>query len=265
MKHLIGVLSLIFVFSWSHQAYAISTCLHSDVEEIEFSDSEIAWLVLNVGADEVNLTGTNDDIATLTVRKCASNPDVLDQMVFDTDKRGDRLRVSMTDSSIQRGGFFRWLIGQGNQYSYFRIEGSIPKSWGVEIDLGSGFARFEHVRALRFEVGSGNLEANYINGMITGELGSGDVELRSVGAITMSDIGSGDMIVREAGGDVLIEDIGSGDFTIRNLMGNLLVESLGSGDVSAYSVAGSVTVMEKGSGDVSVSDVQGEVNIDGAR
>lgn len=263
MKSTFKTLISLFILGFSFNALAMSKCEYHDTELFETSDADIAWMVLNIGSDDVSLAGEDTDTATFTVRKCASNSNLVEQMQASTEKVSDRLMLSLQSATLQRGGFFKWLLGSGgNHYSYFVVEGVIPNAWGVEVDLGSGDVELENIRALKFDVGSGDLTASHVAMSVLGELGSGDVDLSHVANVTIADIGSGDMEIEHVTGDLLLEDIGSGDFEVSDLQGNLVIEHLGSGDVDVDGVTGSVTVVEKGSGDVDVENVEGAVNIE---
>lgn len=104
---------------------------------------------------------------------------------------------------------------------------------------------------VKFNSGSGDLNAKSISAEISSNVGSGDIELSSISGDFKGNTGSGEVNVEDYQGDLKV-NTGSGDVTISNSKGDLKI-NLGSGEIDANRVEGAFS-FNAGSGDISVRD-----------
>lgn len=252
-------------------------CRYSAPRAVELDGAGLQSLLLNLGATDAQVRGVAG-LSKIEVRgtACASNPSWLQGLQIDTSHNGATATVTVRTGD--HGGTFG-LLGFSH-YAYIKLSVEVPPQLAVVIDSSSGDVSAQALGALDFRSGSGDLQAQDIDGTLALQLGSGDVEARRVGAVQLSGTGSGDVTVEDVRGDVRAEHAGSGDLHFSHVSGgvsvgaissgdlhledigrNVAVGSIGSGDVIVDGVGGDLRVGARGSGDVTYHDVKGSVHV----
>lgn len=232
---------------------AAESCKVERVEELALDLDGVTTLVVEMGADTLNVSGAADADGVLRGRACASSGKRLELLSLRQERDGDRLTLALVREHRNI------TVSFGADYAYHDVSVAVPPTLAVELRMGSGDADIHNVAALDATLGSGDLEAKGIVGALRVDVGSGDVEAVAVGALHVSSVGSGDVVVNGVGGDTRIGSVGSGDVAVRNIEGAVVIGSLGSGDIELNTVAGSVTLERMGSGDLRVTDIAGDV------
>jgi hypothetical protein len=228
-------------------------CAHSEARNLALDLSGVKTVRFVIGHNELRVDAAANARPGVTGRACASGANLLGQLVLDQRREGDKLVVH-----ARRDGNSGWL---GNQYAYMALEAKVPQDVMVQLDVGSGDAWVTGASALSADVGSGDVEARNIRGLVTAKVGSGDIELRDIGSLHVLSIGSGDVDAYDVRGNVEVGSIGSGDFTLKGAGGDVRIGSIGSGDADLERVSGNVAVGSIGSGDLDVADVTGNLTV----
>jgi len=192
---------------------------------------------------------------TIRGKACGSSQELADNLVVTQEKRGDTLVVELT---TKRKG---WSGGWGSNYSYLKVDASIPVTLPVTVEVGSGDAKVRGVASLDSKAGSGDIEVYDVKGAVKTRIGSGDFTSDGTGSIEVDSVGSGDFKARHVHGDVRIGTVGSGDAKLVDVDGNVEVGTIGSGDLEVDGVKGNLTVRTKGSGDIEEHGVSGKVDV----
>jgi hypothetical protein len=250
-------------------ALALADCQHSAPRTLDLDLDGVREVRIAIGSHTLELRG-GDGPARIGGRACASEADVLARITLTQERRGDVLLVRAESNVSFVGIFF------SPTYARLELEGSLPASLPLRLDVGSGEAslrglgevtamvgsgELDLVGASRLlaEVGSGDLTARDIAGPVRIEVGSGDAELEGIGALEVERVGSGDLSARHIGGDARVRDLGSGDVALADVRGAVIVESVGSGDLEVDDVDGDLLVDSLGSGDVRHAGIAGRV------
>ena len=231
------------------------SCKHSDPRQLTLDMDGVSRVMFDVGPHKLRLEASPGADGTLSGRACASSDGWLESLKVEQRREGDRLHVRLYRDSPMRGIFL------GRTYARLDLAGSIPDSVLVQLQVGSGDAWVTGASAMSADVGSGDVEARTIAGLVTAKVGSGDVELDDIGSLNVLSIGSGDVEAGRIRGDLEVGSIGSGDLEVRGIGGNASVGSIGSGDANLYEVRGNVSIGSIGSGDARLRDIGGSVNI----
>lgn len=233
-------------------------CKVSAERRLELALDGVETVRFELGANDLELTGTPAARGQLQGRACASHTELLEQLDLVQEREGSTLvvRVERAEpvASAVAGLFTR-------RYAYIDVIGSIPRDLDVELRLGSGDAQLRGIAGLDAHVGSGDLEVAQVDGPVALRVGSGDVELANIGPLQVHALGSGDLDARHVGGDVRIGTIGSGDVQLALVEGHVEVERIGSGDLDVRGLQGNLRVGRIGSGDVTHHDVAGTVQL----
>jgi len=249
-------------------------CKHSQPRDLQLDLAGIKTVMFEIGPHDLKIDARPGAKAGVQGRACASDAGDLDRLKLSQHKSGDTLVVRAEREDRSLGFSF------GNRYAYLKLEASLPDTVPVQLKVGSGDAVVTGVPVLEIGVGSGDVAARRIRGLVTASVGSGDIKLEDIGSLQVSSIGSGDITAKQvrggvkvgsigsgefdldgAQGDVEIGSIGSGDADVRNVTGNVSLGSLGSGDFDARGVRGDLTVRSKGSGDIGHSGIGGKVQL----
>ncbi|PKM16599.1 MAG: hypothetical protein CVV05_19865 [Gammaproteobacteria bacterium HGW-Gammaproteobacteria-1] len=232
---------------------AAESCNVEKPEELVLDLEGISTLVVEMGADTLNISGADGADGVVRGRACASSDKRLELLSLKQERDGDRLTLSLVrEHRIITVSF-------GSDYAYHNVSVKVPASLALELNMGSGDANIQQVASLKADVGSGDLDARGIAGTLHLDLGSGDVVAHNIGALQIDSVGSGDAIVEGVAADTQIGTVGSGDVTVRDAKGSVRIESLGSGDITLLRIAGSVQLERMGSGDLRVTDIDGDV------
>src|SRR5690606_18101418 len=232
-------------------------CRHSQPRQLTLDMDGVSRVMFDIGAHKLRLDASPGAPGALEGRACASSADWLDDLKIEQRREGDRLHVRLYRDRQVRGIFL------GRHYARLDLSGSVPDNVLVQLSVGSGDARVTGASSMSADVGSGDVEARAIAGLVTAKVGSGDIELDDIGSLNVLSIGSGDVEVSQVRGDLEVGSIGSGDLEVRGIGGNASVGSIGSGDANLYEVRGNVSIGSIGSGDVRLHGVGGNVTVNG--
>lgn len=223
-------------------------CEHAQPRDLKLDvDASITTVVFDVGSQRLDIVASPGAPAAIQGSACASDAKALELLKLEQRKSGGKLYVTARRHGPSMGLF------TSRTYAYMTLSATLPDSVAVQLKVGSGDASVSGSPVLSIDVGSGNVEASAIRGLVAAKVGSGDIELQDVGKLQVISIGSGDLSARRIGGDVEVDNIGSGDLDLRNVRGKVHIGSLGSGDASLAEVGGAVTLGSLGSGDLDVA------------
>lgn len=259
-------------------AFAASPeCKHSQPRDLNLDLAGVKAVVFDIASHDVTIDASAGAKAALGGKACVSDEKYLQQLKLTQRKVGDKLYVTARREGSSSNNFFF-----GNNYAYLKLTGTLPDNIMVQMKVGSGDAVVTGASLLSADVGSGDLEARRIRGLVAATVGSGDITLEDIGSLHVISVGSGDLSVEKvrgpakvgsiasgdfelkgASGDVEIGSVASGNAEISNITGSVRVGSLASGDVDVSDIRGDLTVSSKASGSVSQSQVDGRVSIDG--
>ena len=232
-----------------------SNCRHSDPRQLDLDLDGVRTVMFEIGHNKLRLEAASGAGGAIDGRACASSESWLEDLKVEQRRDGDRLHVRLYRDRKIRGIFL------GRNYSYLEMSGSVPDDVLVQLTVGSGDAWLTGASAMSADVGSGDVEARRIAGLVTAKVGSGDIELDDVGALEVLSIGSGDVEAGNVRGDFEVGSIGSGDLEVRGIGGNASIGSIGSGDANLYQVRGNVSIGSIGSGDARLREVGGSVTV----
>ncbi|MEP6908005.1 MAG: DUF4097 family beta strand repeat-containing protein [Pseudoxanthomonas sp.] len=231
-------------------------CKHSQPRNLDLDLSGVKAVVFDIGSHDLTVNASAGAKATLAGKACASDEKYLQQLKLVQHKVGDKLYVSARrDGTSSNNSFF------GNQYAYMKLAGTLPDNLMVQMKVGSGDAVVTGASLLSADVGSGDLEARRIRGLVAATVGSGDITLEDIGSLHVVSISSGDMTAKQVRGPAKVGSIGSGDFELNGAQGDVEIGSIGSGDATISDVSGSVRIGSLGSGDVDASDIRGDLTL----
>ena len=239
-------------------AAGATECRYSASRNVDLDGASLKSFLLNLGSADAHVRGVAG-LSRVEVRgtACASNPDWLKDLQFDTSRSAESATVTVRtgdhSNTFNLFGFSR--------YAYMKLSVSVPPQLAVAIRSGSGDVVTESLAALDFHAGSGDLQAYGITGALALQLGSGDVQARHVGSVELSSTGSGDVTVAGVNGDVHADRAGSGDMHFSNVEGGVWIGSVGAGDVNLENISRDVHVDSIGSGDLAVDDVGGNLQV----
>lgn len=238
----------------SHAAMAQEHCQFSEPRSLQLDLSGVKAVVFEVGPHDVNITASSNAKPAVTGRACASDASRLKDLTLTQKRVGDKLVVTARRENDLSFNF-------GSNYAYLKLEASVPDNLLVNLKVGSGDARIRGAAAISADVGSGDIEARSIRGLVTADVGSGDIDLDDIGSLQVVSVGSGDLKARRIARDASVGSIGSGDVELHQVGGNVTLDSVGSGDFDVRDVRGTLTVRRVGSGSVDHSGVAGTVTV----
>ncbi len=229
-------------------------CQHSEPRALKLDVAGAKSVVFQVNQHDLVLQA-GPGTAELSGRACASRADLLKDLVVTQSKEGGKLIVKL--ERVNPG----ISILSGNQYAYLDLRGTIPDNVLVQLKVGSGAVSVTGAHSLSADVGSGDVEARDIKGVVTAAVGSGDLELTGIGSLNLLSLGSGDVSVTGVRGNAEVGTVGSGDLELEDVGGDVKITSLRSGDIDLVDVRGNVTLGALGSGDLDVRDVGGDLQV----
>jgi len=255
------------------QAFA-DECRHTEPHNLTLDFTGVKTVMFDIGPNELTVTASPGAKGAVQGKACASNPDRLKELSLTQKRVGDKIIVT-----AERADLLSISFGSSN-YAYLSLNATVPDNVLVQLDVGSGDARVSGAAALSADVGSGDVEARNIRGLVTADVNSGDIELDTIGSLKVlsvgsgalkarrvktnveaGSVGSGDIDLRDVGGNVSIESVGSGGFEANRVGGNVIAGKIGSGGLDAHDVGGNLTVRRVGSGGVDHSGVKGTVSV----
>ncbi len=255
MRPMLMSLALIPLSLLSQPVLAQEHCKFSEPRSLQLDLSGVKSVVFEVGPHDLNVIASANAKPGVSGRACASNADRLKQLTLTQKRVGDKLVVT-----AQRDDVLNFSWGDSN-YAYLKLEASVPDNLLVHLKVGSGDARITGASAISADVGSGDIQARDIRGLVTAEVGSGDIDLDQIGSLQVISVGSGDLKASRVAHDAKVGSIGSGDVELHQVGGNVSLDSVGSGDFDVRDVRGNLTVRRVGSGSVDHSGVAGTVDI----
>ena len=234
---------------------AAPECKHSQPRDLELDLAGVKAVVFDIANHDLTIDASAGAKAALGGKACASSEEFLQQLKLSQHKAGDKLYVTARREGSFGGIFF------GNSYAYLKLAGTLPDNITVQLKVGSGDAVVTGASVLSADVGSGDVEARHIRGLVAAKVGSGDITLEDIGSLNVISVGSGDLSAGKVRGPAKVGSVGSGDFELKGASGDVEIGSVGSGDAKVSEVTGSVSVASLGSGDVDVQDVRGDLSV----
>jgi hypothetical protein len=188
----------------------------------------------------------------------ASRRSQLESIKLLAERRGSEVYVRAEIPDDARDG---WRAFSPGHFMALDLVIEVPISLPLEVDDGSGEARFINTGPLTLEDGSGEIEIRGARGDVDVTDGSGTIVIDGVeGNVKISD-GSGEIRARNVTGDVTVEEDGSGDIDVAEVGGTVRVEDDGSGNIDVGRVAGDFVVGNDGGGSIRYDTVKGSVRI----
>ena len=186
----------------------------------------------------------------------ASRRDNLDDIKLIAERRGNEVFIKVDMPEHAQNGWF----GRGHEMALDLVI-EVPVSLPLDVDDGSGEAKFINTGAISLEDGSGEVEIRGAHGDVDVNDGSGEITIDGVeGSVRISD-GSGEIIARNVTGNVVIREDGSGDIDVSGVGGMMRVEDDGSGSIDVDRIAGDFVVDSDGGGGIRYENVKGSVRI----
>lgn len=236
------------------QAFA-DECKHSEPHNLTLDFNGVKTVMLDIGPHDLTVTASPGAKGAVQGKACASNPDRLKELTLTQKRVGDKIIVT-----AERADTISISFGSAN-YAYLSLNATVPDNVLVQLDVGSGDARVSGAAAMSADVGSGDVEARNIRGLVTADVNSGDIELDTIGSLRVLSVGSGDLTARRVKTNVDVGSVGSGDVDLRDVGGNVSIESIGSGGLEAQKVGGNVIAGKIGSGGLDAHDVAGNLTV----
>ena len=230
-------------------------CKHSQPRALQLDLAGVKAVVFDIAANELTVVATAGAKPGVTGKACASDAQYLEQLKLVQKKSGDKLYV-VARREATGGGFF-----MGRHYAYLKLNASLPEHLMVQLKVGSGDASVTGASLLSADVGSGDVHASHIRGLVAAKVGSGDIVVRDIGSLHVISVGSGDFSASKVRGAAKVGTIGSGDFILEGATGDVDIGSVGSGDATISGVSGSVRVESLGSGDIEIRDIRGDLSV----
>lgn len=230
-------------------------CKHSQPRDLKLDLTGVKAVVFDIANNELTIDASAGAKAALGGKACASSEKYLQQLTLSQHKAGDKLYVTARREGTFGGVFF------GKTYAYLKLAGTLPDTITVQLKVGSGDAVITGASLLSADVGSGDVEARRIRGLVAATVGSGDITLEDIGSLHVISVSSGDLSARKVRGPAKVGSVGSGDFELKGASGDVEIGSVGSGDAKVSDVSGSVRVASLGSGDVDVQDIRGDLSV----
>ncbi len=235
---------------------ATPECKHSQPRNLDLDLNGVKAVVFDIASNDLTLNASAGAKAALGGKACASDEKYLEQLKLTQHKAGDKLYVTLRRDGSSNNNFFF-----GSNYAYLKLSGSLPDNIMVQLKVGSGDAVVTGASLLSADVGSGDVEARRIRGLVAATVGSGDIILEDIGSLHVVSISSGDLTAGKVRGPAKVGSIGSGDFELNGALGDVEIGSIGSGDANVRGVSGSVRIGSLGSGDVDVRDIRGDLTV----
>lgn len=253
MRKMLPALALLPFALFAGQALA-DQCEHSAPRNLQLDLRGVKAVQFDIGPHELNVAASPNAKAAVSGRACASDAGRLEALTLTQQRIGDKLIVTAERRDTLN---FSW----GNQYAYLDLHATVPDNVMVQLKVGSGDAIVTGASALSLDVGSGDVKARNIRGLVTADLNSGDIELDTIGSLQILSVGSGDLDARRVARGVTIGSIGSGDVDVRDVGGDVTAERIGSGDLDVNDVRGNLQVDRVGSGSVGHSGIVGRTSV----
>ncbi|MDZ4376934.1 MAG: hypothetical protein U0973_02080, partial [Xanthomonadaceae bacterium] len=113
---------------------AAESCKVEKPEELVLDLDGISTVVVEMGADTLNIIGVSGVDGVVRGRACASSDKRLDLLSLQQERDGDRLTLSLLrEHRIITVSF-------GSDYAYHDVSVNVPASLALELNMGSGDA-----------------------------------------------------------------------------------------------------------------------------
>ncbi|MBF6024545.1 GIN domain-containing protein [Lysobacter niastensis] len=253
--------------AWQSAAAQDHHCKHSQPRNLTLDLAGVKAVVFEIGPHDLRVDASATARPGIQGRACSSDAQQLELLSLTQERQGEKLVVRAERKQIENG-FFKDTasLGQylfGNHYAYLTLEAQIPEGMPVQLKVGSGDAVVTGAASLSADVGSGDVRASRIRGLVAAEVGSGDIELDDIGELRVVSVGSGDLEARRIAHGAQVDQIGSGDVGLQGVGGNVQVGSIGSGNLDVRDVRGTLSVRSVGSGSIDHDIVAGAVSLPG--
>lgn len=240
-------------------------CQHSQPRNLQLDLTGVKAVVFDIGPHDLRVNASANARGGVQGKACSSDEQQLSLLTVTQERSGDKLLIRARRQQIENG-FFKDTasLGQylfGNHYAYLTLNADIPEGMPVQLKVGSGDAVVVGAASLSADVGSGDVEARGIRGLVAADVNSGDIELDDIGELKVVSVGSGDISARRIARSVQVDQVGSGSVELQAVGGNVQVGSIGSGDLDVRDVRGALSVRSIGSGSVDHSAVAGGVSL----
>jgi hypothetical protein len=215
---------------------------------------------VRAGAGSLRIEG-KPGISQVQVRGIAraSQRNRLTDIKLIAERRGDVVYIKADMPEESGSGF--WNLGRDDWNMQLDLVIEVPQNIALDVEDGSGDAKFMNVGPMKLTDGSGELSIIGVKGDLEVEDGSGNMTIENVeGRVRVSD-GSGEIRAKNIVGDFIVEEDGSGSIDVAGVGGSMRVEEDGSGGIDVDQIAGDFTVDHKGSGSISSSGVRGKIDI----
>lgn len=215
---------------------------------------------VRAGAGSLRIEGRTD-ISQVQVRGTAraSSRNRLQDIKLIAERRGDVVFIKSDMPDESGSGFLN--LGRDDWNLQLDLVIEVPQNIALDVEDGSGDAKFVNVGPMNLTDGSGELSILGVKGDLTVEDGSGSMTIENVeGKVHVSD-GSGEITAKNIVGDFIVDEDGSGSIDVAGVGGNMTVEEDGSGGIDVDRIAGDFTVDHKGSGSIRSSGVRGKTDI----
>ncbi|HEY5802532.1 MAG TPA: DUF4097 family beta strand repeat-containing protein [Lysobacter sp.] len=234
---------------------ATPNCQHSQARNLKLDLAGVKTVVFDIGPHDLVVNASPNGRAVIDGKACASEVSSLETLKLSQQRVGEKLMVT-----AERNDGISFNFG-GYHYAYLDLKASIPDNVLVQLKVGSGDAQVTGASALSIDLGSGDVDARDIRGLVTADLNSGDIKLDTIGSLQVLSVGSGDFSARRIGRGATVGSIGSGDVELVGVGGDVTVDRIGSGDLDVRDVRGNLSVRRVGSGSVDHSGVTGRTDV----
>lgn len=262
---LLAVASFLSMAAHGATAQEDRHCPHSQPRNLQLDLAGVKAVVFDIGPHDLRVNASANARGGVQGKACSSDEQELPLLTLTQERSGDKLLVRAQRGQIQNG-FFKDTasLGRhlfGNHYSYLTLNADIPEGMPVQLKVGSGDAVVVGATSLSADVGSGDVQARGIRGLVEAHVGSGDIELDDIGELKVRSVGSGDISARRIARGAEVKSVGSGSVELHTVGGNVDVGSIGSGDLDVRDVRGALSVRSVGSGSVDHSAIAGGVSL----
>jgi hypothetical protein len=266
----LALLALIPLALAAHPAAAQDRhCQHSQPRNLQLDLTGVKVVVFDIGPHDLHVNASANARGGIQGKACSSDPQQLELLTLTQERSGDKLLIRAQRKQIDNG-FFKdtHSLGEylfGNHYAYLTLNADIPDGVPVQLKVGSGDAVVVGTASLSADVGSGDVEARGIRGLVAAHVGSGEITLEDIGELKVGSVGSGDLSARRIARGAQVDAIGSGDVELQGVGGDVQVGTIGSGDLDVRDVRGALSVRSVGSGSIDHSAVVGRVDLPSRR
>ncbi|MBT8143680.1 MAG: DUF4097 family beta strand repeat protein [Gammaproteobacteria bacterium] len=238
------------LFFYSAIAGAWNECRYTRDLDREIDARGVESLKIDAGAGLLRVSGRkNQKTIEVRARACATDENMLDEVDWAIEKRGNRAAMSVD-----------LPYHDDDHWARLDLVVTVPAGLDLDIDDSSGSIRIDNVGAVRLDDGSGSIEIDGVAGPLRINDSSGSITIDNVQGSVDLDDSSGSIDIADVSGDVAISD-SSGSINARHVRGTVDVRRDSSGGISVADVGGDFIVRRDGSGGISYRRVAGNIDI----